>query len=75
MKKQWYRMMQDGGEIWRGTAYDASNAEEKCFSSFDETPGSLERYTLQRWGVVHYSKTLKGKDWVKVYANQCLASI
>lgn len=73
MKRDLYRMLQDGEEIWRGDALDWKDAEERCFDSWDETPGNLERYTLQRWGTVQISSSLKDKAWVTVYSNQCLA--
>lgn len=69
-----FRMLQYGEEIWRGKAIDWKDAEERCFDSWDETPGSLERYTLQRWGVISYGPSMKGKGWVMVYKDQCLAA-
>jgi len=72
--KKLYRMLQDGGEVWRGKAYDTEHAEERCFAVWDECPGSLERYTLQYWGKVKISRTMTDDGWVTVYENQCLAS-
>lgn len=66
-----YRMLEDGEESWRGKAHDVEHAEEKCF--YDEPPGSLVRYTLQRWGTVKFSKQLSGPGWVTVYENQALS--
>lgn len=67
-----YRMLDtEGNEIWRGKAHDVSHAEERCFS--DESPGSLERFTLQRWGRVKLTKQIKTDGWVTVYRNECLA--
>ena len=60
-----------GNTTWQGYAYGVEHAEERCF--FDEMPGSLERYTLQRWGTVSYSKSVKGKGWVTIYKDECLA--
>ena len=71
----YYRILQDGHEIWRGKAYDTQDAEERCFDAWDETPGSLERFTLQRWGAVKLTSSIKGKAWITIYANQCLAPV
>jgi hypothetical protein len=71
--KSTFRFLQHGEEVWRGSAYDAEHAEERFFDAWDEVPGSLERYTLQRWGTVKYTSTLKGKGWVTVYENANLA--
>jgi hypothetical protein len=71
MKKELYRMLEDGEEFWRGPAYGVDHAEERAF--FDESPGSIPRYTLERWGRVKYSKQLTGKGWVTVYKNEFLA--
>lgn len=73
--KKTFRMLQNGEEIWRGSAYDAEHAEERFFDSFDESPGSLERYTLECWGTVKYGSTMTGKGWVTVYSNACLAYV
>jgi len=71
MKLTTYRMLEDGEESWRGKARDAEHAEEKCF--YDESPGSLVRYTLQKWGKVKISSTMTDDGWVTVYENQALA--
>lgn len=70
-----YRMLDSatGETIWQGRAHDVSDAEERCFY-FDQ-PGSLERFTLQRWGTVHYSRELRGKGWVTVYENRHLCPV
>ena len=73
--KKTFRMLQDNEEIWRGSAYDAEHAEQWFFDAWDESPGSLERYTLQRWDTVKYSSAFKGKGWVTVYSNACLAPV
>ena len=73
MKRDFYRMLCDGVPEWQGRAYSTEDAEEKCF--FDEPPGSLNRYTLQRWGTVKLGPTMRGKGWVTVYADQCLAAV
>jgi hypothetical protein len=67
-----YRILQNGECIWQGRAYDPEHAEEKCFD--DETPGGFERFTLQVWGTVRLSKSMRGKDWKTVYTDQCLAA-
>lgn len=67
-----FRLLEDGEEIWRGKACDVEHAEEKAF--WDETPGSFQRYTLQRWGSVKISSTMKAAGWVTVYAEQRLTS-
>lgn len=66
-------MLQDGEEVWRGKAYDAEHAEERFFDAWDESPGSLERYTLQRWGLVRVASWSRIPGWVTVYENQALA--
>ena len=66
-----YRMLEDGEESWRGKAHDVEHAEEKCF--YDEPPGSLVRYTLQKWGKVKISSTMTDNGWVTIYENQALA--
>ncbi len=66
-----YRMLADGEQEWSGRASDSAHAEEKCF--YDESPGSLVRYTLQRWGKVKISSTMSHPGWVDVYKNQSLA--
>jgi hypothetical protein len=71
MKRTLYRMLCDGETEWQGNALDTSEAEEKCF--WDEPPGSLNRYTLQRWGTVKLTSSIKDKGWVTIYANQALA--
>ena len=73
MKTTLYRMLDtDGNEQWRGRACDAGHAEEKCF--WDESPGSLERFTLQKWGKVKLSSSITTAGWVTVYANQSLSA-
>ena len=64
---------ESGNETWQGHAWDVEHAEERCF--YDESPGSLERFTLQRWGVVKLGPTMRGKGWVTIYRNECLASL
>jgi len=72
--KSFYRMLDNQGEtVWNGKAYDEEQAEERCF--FDESPGALERFTLQRWQDVKVTKSIKTKGWVTIYENQCLAPI
>ncbi len=67
-----YRMLdEEGNETWRGKARDIEHAEEKCF--WDESPGNLERFTLQVWGKVKFGKQISGDDWVTVYKNEALA--
>jgi len=73
MKPTLYRMQQHGETVWQGHARNDYHAEERFFDAGDETPGSLERYTLQRWGTVKLGPTMRGKGWVTVYADQCLA--
>jgi hypothetical protein len=65
-----YRILEDENEFWRGKAYNSEHAEERCFS--DEEPGSLVRYTLQKWGRVKISSTMHDDGWVTVYKNACL---
>jgi hypothetical protein len=72
--KKTYRFLQFNEEVWRGAAYDTAHAEERFLDSWDESPGSLERYTLQRWGTVKYGHDLKGRGWVTVYENACLTA-
>jgi hypothetical protein len=55
-------MLMDGNQFWIGTAWDEEEAEERCFH--DEEPGSLVRYTLERWA---------GKKWVEVYRNKAIS--
>jgi hypothetical protein len=72
MKTKLFRMLDESGEVtWQGQAYDVDHAEERCF--FDESPGSLERFTLQRWGRVKLSRSITSDGWVTIYKNQCLA--
>ncbi len=66
-----FRFLQNGEEIWQGRANDADHAEERAF--WDETPGSLERFTLQRWGRVKLTKQISGMGWITVYSDACLA--
>jgi hypothetical protein len=73
MKKDFFRFLQDGETVWQGHAYDPEHAEERAF--WDETPGSLERFTLQRWGTVKLGPTMRGKGWVTVYRDACLAPV
>lgn len=63
-------MLQDGEEMWQGRAYDIEHAEDRCF--YHDSPGSLERYTLQRWGKVKVSREISVDGWVTVYENQSL---
>lgn len=65
---KFYRLLEDGEEIWRGKALDIEHAEERAFWS--EQPGSLCRYTLQYWGQVKISSEMKTAGWVTVYENQ-----
>ena len=75
MKKKLYRMLDTptGETTWSGYAYSPEHAEEKCF--YDETPGSLERFTLQVWGKVKISRTMSQDGWKTVYENQCLSPV
>ena len=69
-----YRMLDEhGNETWRGKAFDVSHAEEKCF--FDESPGSMERFTLQLWGPVKLTRQITSNGWRTIYENECLANI
>ncbi len=74
-QKHTFRMLQDGEEVWRGKAYDAEHAEARFFDAWDESPGSLERFTLQRWGLVRVASWSWSRipGWVNVYENQVLA--
>ena len=60
-----------GETVWQGRAYDARHAEEKAF--WDESPGSMERFTLQKWGRVKLSRQISGEGWVTIYRDACLA--
>jgi hypothetical protein len=62
-----------GETVWQGRAYDACHAEEKAF--WDESPGSMERFTLQKWGRVKLSREITGKGWVTLYRDACLAPV
>ncbi len=75
MKTTLYRMIDSatGETVWSGRACDADHAEEKCF--WDESPGTLERFTLQKWGRVKLSRQITGAGWITVYRNQCLAPV
>lgn len=74
MKTNLYRMLDtDGNVTWQGNARDVEHAEEKCF--WDESPGSLERFTLERWGKVKISRTMSQGGWVTVYKNESLANL
>lgn len=64
-------MLADGEQEWSGYAYDTEHAEEKCF--FDESPCSLVKYTLQKWGTKKISQSMTMSDWVTVYENEKLA--
>ncbi len=66
-------MLLDGEEFWRGAAHDAEDAEDNCFDSWEDCPGSLERYTLQKWGTVNLTRSIKDRAWVTVYKDKCLA--
>lgn len=63
-----FRMLCDGVEEWRGKAHDVEHAEDRCF--FDESPGELNRYTLQRWKP---HKKLPAGKWVTIYESESLA--
>lgn len=68
-----YRMLDSEGNVtWQGKAYDVGHAEEKCF--YDETHGSLERFTLQVWGKVKISREMKRDGWVTIYKNETLSA-
>jgi len=68
-----YRMLDsEGNETWRGQARDIEHAEERCF--YTESPGSLERFTLQVWGRVKLTTEITSKGWVTLYKNESLAS-
>ena len=71
MKLTPYRMLAAGEQEWSGNARDTEHAEEKCF--WDELPGSLVRYTLQKWGRVKFGKSISGPGWVTIYGNQPLS--
>jgi len=73
MKTDLYRMLCDGIEEWQGRAGDVEHAESRCF--YDEPPSSYARYTLQKWGKVRISSSMKEDGWVTVYSNECLAMI
>lgn len=63
-------MLENNEPTWHGKARDTEHAEEKCF--WDESPASLVRYTLQYWGKVKLSSSIKGDGWVTVYKDECL---
>lgn len=63
-------MLENGEIFWSGYAYDTEQAEEKCF--YDESPGSLVKYTLQKWGTKKISQSMTMNDWVTVYENENL---
>lgn len=65
--KTLYRMLEDGETIWQGRAHEAAEAEERAF--YDEPPGSLCAYTLQRWGKVKISSSMTDDGWVTIYEN------
>jgi hypothetical protein len=67
-----YRMLCNGETEWTGKARDPEHAEWRCF--YDESPGSLCRYTLQVWGRVKLSRSISSAGWVNVYKNECLTS-
>jgi hypothetical protein len=71
MKTLLFRITQDGSTVWQGRAYDVEHAIEKAF--FDETPGTLERFDMDRWGRVKLSRSIKSQGWVNVFRNECLA--
>lgn len=75
MKKELYRLLDtpSGAVVWQGRAWDVEDVENKAF--FDDSPGSLERYTLQHWGRVRVASWSKLPGWVTIYANQCLAPV
>jgi hypothetical protein len=64
-KKIWFRVLEDGHEIWRGAAYDTDHAWERCF--WDEEPGSIPVYRLEKAGKVKISSTMTQPGWVKVW--------
>ena len=68
--KQLYRMLADGEQEWSGRAFNTEHAEERCF--FNEEPGSLVKYTLQKWGRKKISSTMTMENWITVYENQSL---
>jgi hypothetical protein len=71
-KKSTFRMLCDGEEEWRGAAFDAEHAEERCF--YYEPPAASSRYTLQKWGRVKLTRQISTAGWVTVYKNQSLAT-
>lgn len=63
-------MLENGEQFWSGKAWDAEHAEERCF--YDEEPGSLVKYTLQKWGTKKISHSMTMQDWITVYENERL---
>ena len=63
-----YRMLCDGEQEWTGRAQNPEHAEQKCFR--DEEPGSLCRYTLERWQPAPGAPQ-RGK-WVTIYKDASL---
>ena len=58
-------MLADGEQEWIGRAINTEHAEELCF--WDEAPAKGTKYTLQKWGKVAISSTMKTDGWVTVY--------
>lgn len=63
-------MLENGEQFWSGKAWDAEHAEERCF--YDEEPGSLVKYTLQKWGRIKLTREISGDGWITVYENERL---
>lgn len=60
MKKNLYRVLEDGEQIWSGKAFSEDEALELALG--EET--SNLTYEIQRWGNKKISRSMSMKDWV-----------
>lgn len=67
-----YRIREDGEIAWQGKATDADDALERFFEDEDPSPSIF--YTVEVFGEVQFSKTIKGKGWTTAFSGRLISS-